>query len=105
MRDFNIVTDRNGAPAQYSATIDINNNQHSISVNSPVRIGLDEKIYLVSYGNTDNGSYYAVLEDVHQPWDIPLLIGIVAMLCGTFIYAATRSKRGSVDKQKMHQII
>ena len=105
MRDFNIVTDRNGAPAQYSATIDINNNQHSISVNSPVRIGLDEKIYLVSYGNTDNGSYYAVLEDVHQPWDIPLLIGIVTMLCGTFIYAATRSKRGSVDKQKMHQII
>lgn len=70
----------NGTPMQYTATISIDEQTHSIQVNHPLSRGIGEDIYLVGTGDD-----YCILEIVNEPWKYFALVGIIMMIAGAVI--------------------
>ncbi|MGM9747209.1 MAG: cytochrome c biogenesis protein ResB [Candidatus Cryptobacteroides sp.] len=82
LESFSTEYFENGVPAVYEAVLDMDGKRVSLKVNSPVKAGFGEQIYLVSAGADDSG---CVLQIVRQPWKYMTVTGIVLMLAGAAI--------------------
>ena len=68
-----------GAPTHFEATVAVNNEVVTLSVNHPDNRTFAEKIYLVSI---DPNGTYCIIEIVREPWQWASLVGILLLLAG-----------------------
>ncbi|MGN1210309.1 MAG: cytochrome c biogenesis protein ResB [Candidatus Cryptobacteroides sp.] len=97
LESFSTEYFENGVPAVYEAVLDMDGKSLSLKVNSPVKAGFGEQIYLVSAGADDSG---CVLQIVRQPWKYLTVTGIVLMLAGAailFIKGPRRKRSEQAD--------
>lgn len=85
LKEFRIETHPiDGSPAQYSATVLVDNEPARLAVNSPYAIRPGEDLYLMSFDSRGEAAEaaFCVLQLVRQPWKYPLLTGIVLLMAG-----------------------
>lgn len=68
-----------GVPTHFEATVAVNNEVVTLSVNHPYNRTFAEKIYLVSI---DPNGTYCIVEIVREPWQWASLVGILLLLAG-----------------------
>ena len=85
LKDFRVErSEADHSVVQYEAAIALDGERISISVNNPHAATWQDKLYLVSYDHNaaDNKPAYCVLQIVRQPWQAPMCLGIMLLLCG-----------------------
>lgn len=91
LTDFKVDYFDNGTPSHYEATIDIDGNPVTLSVNHPHKVAFGEHIYLTSFDNQEDGMH-CVVQIVRQPWRGVMLAGILLLIAGALLLFFRRSR-------------
>lgn len=79
LKELDAKYSEGGAPTHFEATVAVNNEAVTLSVNHPYNRTFAEKIYLVSI---DPNGTYCIVEIVREPWQWASLVGILLLLAG-----------------------
>ena len=79
LKELDAKYSKGGAPTHFEATVAVNNEAVTLSVNHPYNRTFAEKIYLVSI---DPNGTYCIVEIVREPWQWASLVGILLLLAG-----------------------
>lgn len=85
----------NGTPSHFAATVRIDDRPAHIEVNTPYTLEWGKKVYLQGY-DTAQGEHtgYCVLQIVTQPWEWPLMAGIITLLLGSLLLLFPGIRKG-----------
>ena len=98
LEDYDIRLDDNGMPQHYEAVVGIDGERHAIRVNHPYARTWQEKIYLISLGESASGERYCIVEIVCEPWQWLLMAGIVMLIAGAVMMFLGGPRRSGNDK-------
>ena len=82
LEEFKTEMSENNTPTNYTARIVVEGESVVLRVNHPYNRTWSEKIYLINGGVAHNGSDYAIVEVVREPWQWLSAVGIVMLIVG-----------------------
>ena len=82
LEEFKTEMSENNTPTNYTARIVVEGESVVLRVNHPYNRTWSEKIYLINGGVAHNGSDYAIVEIVREPWQWLSAVGIVMLIVG-----------------------
>lgn len=98
LEDYDIRLDDSGMPQHYEAVVGIDGERHAIRVNHPYARTWQEKIYLISLGESASGERYCIVEIVREPWQWLSMAGIVMLIAGAVMMFLGGPRRSGNDK-------
>ena len=84
LADFDVDYFENGVPSHYQATVEVDNQAVTITVNHPQKVAFGEHIYLTSFENREQGML-CIVQIVHQPWRVVMVAGILMLILGALL--------------------